>query len=128
MVQPASAARPNEPVAPGAEPHNRARANGFRRPSLRSQENARHGATQRRAQHLVQHHAAAAVVVLDGEQAAVGKGGDLQPRRIFDPRQAKLAFARRAETAKALLAHSLPSKAMMTPPLLFKFPVGVVPA
>ncbi len=107
VVQLMGFACPNEPVAPGAETCSRAGANGFRRPRFRSQENAPDGAAQRRAQRLVQHRTAAAVIVLDGEQAAVWQGGDLKPRRVPDPEQAKLALARRAEGSPA--QRSLPS-------------------
>jgi hypothetical protein len=91
---------PSEAIGGGAEADLGARADRLCDRRLRgadAQVQAGDPAIQRRALHLVDQRPAALVLVLDGEDAAVGQDADRQAGLVRDAAQAKVALVGRLE-------------------------------
>ena len=99
---------PGEAIGGGAEADLRAGADRLRDRRLwraDAQVQAGDPAVERGALHLVDQRSAALVLVLDGEDAAVGQDADRQAGRVRDTTQAEIAFAGRLERADGERRH-----------------------
>ena len=109
----AGRAVPGEAIGGGAEADLRAGADRLRDRRLGradAQVQAGDPAVERRALHLVDQRSAALVLVLDGEDAAVGQDADRQAGRVRDAAQAEIAFAGRLEACGRQAASSVISR------------------
>ena len=97
MAKPRRFAFPDETILARAELHLRARPHSLDNARLcasNAKQDAHDARSERRAEHLAEHGAAAFLLMLERKNAAIGKDAEIKPCRIRNVPEAEAAFAR----------------------------------